>query len=54
MIETIRQGLKQDGFDVSISKLCRWFEMPRRMVYYKPTKAPAKLQERLSRWKRSN
>ena len=30
MIETIRQGLKQDGFDVSISKLCKWFEVPRR------------------------
>jgi putative transposase len=47
MIETIRQGLKQDGFDVSISKLCRWFDIQRRTVYYKPTKAPAKLQERL-------
>jgi len=46
MIETIRQGLKQDGFEVSISKLCRWFEIPRRTVYYKPTKAPAKVQER--------
>jgi len=46
MIETIRQGLKQDGFDVSISKLCRWFEIPRRTAYYKPTKAPAKVQER--------
>ena len=46
MIETIRQGLKQDGFDVSISKLCLWFEIPRRTVYYKPTKAAAKVQER--------
>ncbi len=46
MIETIRQGLKQDGFDVSISKLCRCFEIPRRTAYYKPTKAPAKVQER--------
>ena len=46
MIETIRQGLKQDGFEVSISKLCRWFEIPRRTVYYKPTKTPAKVQER--------
>ena len=46
MIETIRQGLKQEGFEVSISKLCRWFEVPRRTVYYKPTKAAAKVQER--------
>ena len=30
MIETIRQGLKEDGFIVSISKLCQWFDIPRR------------------------
>ena len=47
MIETIRQGLKQDGFDVSISKLCKWFEIPRRTVYYHPTKAEPKVQEHL-------
>jgi hypothetical protein len=34
VIETIRQGLKDDGFAVSISKLCRWFKVPRRTVYY--------------------
>jgi putative transposase len=28
MIEAIRQGLKEDGFEVSISKLCRWFGVP--------------------------
>ena len=47
MIETIRQGLKEDGFDVSISKLCKWFDVPRRTVYYRPTKAEPKIQERL-------
>ena len=36
MIETIRQGLKEDGHSVSISKLCRWFGVPRRSVYYRP------------------
>lgn len=46
MIETIRQGLKADGFDVSISKLCRWFDVPRRTMYYRPVKAAPKLQER--------
>jgi putative transposase len=46
MIETIRQGLKADGYDVSISKLCRWFEVPRRSVYYRSVKAAPKLQER--------
>ena len=46
MIEAIRQGLKQDGFAISISKLCWWFEIPRRTVNFTPTKAPAKVQER--------
>jgi putative transposase len=41
MIETIRQGLQEDGYRVSISQLCRWFDMPRRTMYYKPSrKAP--------------
>ncbi|ETH67689.1 hypothetical protein L567_3167, partial [Bordetella pertussis STO1-CHLA-0006] len=30
MIETIRQGLQADGITVSIAKLCRWFNVPRR------------------------
>lgn len=44
MIETIRQGLQADGITVSISKLCRWFEVPRRSVYYRPVKAAPTLQ----------
>jgi putative transposase len=46
MIETIRQGLKEDGYSVSISQLCRWFGVPRRTVYYRPTRKTAVLQER--------
>lgn len=46
MIETIRQGLQADGITVSISKLCRWFDVPRRSVYYRPVKAPPMLQDR--------
>lgn len=46
MIEPIRQGLKDDGFEVPISKLCRWLNVPRRTYYYRPTKAQPKLQER--------
>lgn len=46
MIETIRQGLREDGFEVSISKLCRWFDVPRRTVYYRPVKSEPKIQER--------
>lgn len=47
MIETIRLGLQAEGITVSISKLCRWFGVPRRSVYYKPVKAAPKLQDRL-------
>ena len=46
MIETIRQGLQADGITVSISKLCRWFEVPLRSVYYRPVKAAPTLQDR--------
>ena len=48
MIEAIRQGLREEGFDVSISQLCRWFDVPRRTFYYKPTKAAPKLREDLT------
>jgi putative transposase len=48
VIETIRQGLKEDGFTVSISKLCRWFGVPRRTVYYRPTRKSPRIQERFS------
>ena len=48
MIEAIHQGLKEDGYEVSIAKLCRWFDIPRRTFYYKPIKkSTPKLQERL-------
>jgi len=46
MIETIRQGLKAEGIEVSISKLCRWFAVPRRTVYYRPVKAAPKVDSR--------
>ncbi len=46
MIETIRQGLKAEGIEVSISKLCRWFAIPRRTVYYHPIKSAPKVQDR--------
>lgn len=49
MIETIRQGLEEDRFKVSISKLCQWFEMPRRTVYYKSVKARPKVQPRFAK-----
>ncbi|NTY38472.1 hypothetical protein [Burkholderia diffusa] len=48
MIETIRQGLKEEGITDSISKLCRWFEVPRRTVYYRPVKPERKVQARFA------
>lgn len=47
MIETIHQGLMADGIHVSISKLCRWFNVPRRSVYYHSVKAAPKVQDAL-------
>ena len=48
MILHIQQGLKEDGFTVLMTKLCRWFEVPRRTVYYKPVKSTQKVQDRFA------
>lgn len=45
---TIQQGLKQDGYDVSMVKLCRWFGVARRTVYYRSTKAAPKVDPALA------
>jgi putative transposase len=47
MILSLQQGLADDGFNVSLAKLCQWFGMPRRTVYYRSTKAQPKIQEDL-------
>ena len=47
MIDSVRQGLLDDGFEVSISQLCRWFGFPRRTYYYRPTKAAPKVKPEL-------
>ncbi len=48
MILRLQQGLREDGIEVSLVKLCQWFGVPRRTVYYKPTQPAApKLQTRL-------
>ncbi len=41
--------MNDDGVEFSMSQLCRWFEVPIRTVYYKPTKAAPKVQERFER-----
>lgn len=45
---TIQQGLREDGFEVSMVKLCRWFGVARRSVYYRPSKAPPKVRAELA------
>ncbi len=47
MILSLQQGLAQERFKVSLVKLCLWFQMPRRTVYYRSTKAQPKVQEQL-------
>jgi putative transposase len=48
MILQIQRGLRDDGFTVPMTKLCRWFDVPRRTVYYKPVKAKPKVQDRFA------
>lgn len=48
MILRLQQGLKQEGVTVSVSQLCRWFEVPRRTVYYRSVKTPPKVKEHLA------
>jgi putative transposase len=48
MILQIQRGLRDDGFTVPMTKLCRWFYVPRRTVYYMPVKSKPKVQERFA------
>ena len=49
MIESIQQGLKDDGIEVPVTKLCDWFDIPRRTFYYKPVKKAPVIQERFAK-----
>jgi putative transposase len=48
MIRSIQQGLLADGIVVPLTKLCAWFGVPRRTVYYKTTKAAPKVDLRFA------
>lgn len=48
MIRSIQQGLLDEGVSVSIVKLCAWFGVPRRTIYYKPTKAAPRVDPAFS------
>ena len=39
--------MREDGFEVSISRLCRWFNVPRRSFYYWSRKAAPKTRPEL-------
>lgn len=45
---SIQQGLREDGLEVSMVKLCRWFGVARRSVYYRPSKAAPKVRAELA------
>jgi putative transposase len=45
---TIQQGLREDGIHVSMAKLCRWFGVARRTMYYRSIKAAPKVREELA------
>ena len=49
MIESIQQGLQEDGIDVPVTKLCDWFNVPRRTFYYKPVKKAPVVQDRFAK-----
>ncbi|MFO6419230.1 hypothetical protein ACLBKS_03410 [Hylemonella sp. W303a] len=40
MILSLQQGLAEEGFKISLVKLCQWFELPRRTVYYRSDLPP--------------
>lgn len=44
----LRQGLLAEGVRVSMAQLCRWFDVPRRTVYYRATKGPPKVNPALA------
>jgi putative transposase len=48
LMVAIQQGLLAEGIRVSMVQSCRWFDQPRRTVYYRPTKAPPKVKPELA------
>jgi putative transposase len=47
VIETIRQGLLEEGIEVSISRICRYLGVARRTVYYRPVKTAPRIKAEL-------
>ena len=45
MIWQLQSQSKADYIDISLSRLCRWFGVPRRLIDYRPQRKPATTQE---------
>jgi len=45
---TIQQGLRDEGVAVSMAKLCRWFQVPRRTVYYRAVRSAPTVRPELA------
>lgn len=48
MIQSIHRGLLAERIKVPLTKVCAWFGVPHRTVYYRPTKAAAKVDPRFA------
>jgi putative transposase len=48
LIRTLHEGLLADGIAVPLTKLCAWFGVPRRTVYYKPVKLAPRIDPRFA------
>lgn len=48
LMVTILLGLRAEGLEVSMVKLCRWFGVARRSVYYRSAKALPRVAPELS------
>lgn len=48
LIRSLHEGLLADWIRVSLVKFCAWFGVPRRTVYYGPTKAAPKVDLRFA------
>ena len=48
MILRLQQGLLSEGVAISLSLLCRWFEVPRRTMYYQTVKSQPKVKPELA------
>lgn len=44
VILAIQQGFVAEGCRIALAKLCRWFDMPRHTVYFRPIKRAPKVQ----------